>query len=65
MQAGPEAVAGQVPRFSVTASVRSAQLASKELTESRARRRRRREDYILLQVMSPCPWGRLMGRLHP
>lgn len=30
--------------------MRSAQLASKELAESRARRRRRREDYILLQV---------------
>jgi hypothetical protein len=53
LQAGPEAVAKQVPRFSVTAAVRSAQLASKELAESRARRRRRREDYILLQVTIP------------
>jgi hypothetical protein len=59
LQAGPEAVAKQVPRFSVTAAVRSAQLANKELAESRARRRRRREDYILLQATFPSPW------LHP
>lgn len=56
LQAGPEAVAKQVPRFSVTAAVRSAQLANKELAESRARRRRRREDYILLQVTLLTLW---------
>ena len=38
----------QVPRFSVTAAVRSAQLAGRRLNEARARRRREREDYVLI-----------------